>query len=116
MSLLRALISSRATFPMRLVYKRFSVIGGFALLLAVLLINTAVTRRQLDVQDRNQGWVEHTQQVQLELAEFESLLKDTETGQRGYLYTGDPNYLEPYNKSVAQGYPHVTRLAELTAD
>jgi PAS domain S-box-containing protein len=101
---------------MRLIYKRFSVIGGFALLLAVLLINTAVTRRQLAVQDSNQGWVEHTQQVQLELAEFESLLKDAETGQRGYLYTGDPNYLEPYNNSVAQGYPHVSRLAELTAD
>jgi len=101
---------------MRLIYKRFSVIGGFALLLAILLINTAVTRRQLAVQDSNQGWVDHTQQVQLELAEFESLLKDAETGQRGYLYTGDPRYLEPYNNSVAQGYPHVDRLAELTAD
>jgi PAS domain S-box-containing protein len=101
---------------MRLVYKRFSVIGGFAVLLAVLLINTAVTRRQLAVQDSNQGWVQHTQQVQLELAEFESLLKDAETGQRGYLYTGDPSYLEPYNNSVAQGYPHVAKLAELAAD
>jgi len=101
---------------MRLIYRRFSVIGGFAVLLAVLVINTAVTRRQLAVQDSNQGWVEHTQQVQLELAEFESLLKDAETGQRGYLYTGDPRYLEPYNNAVAQGYPHITRLAELTAD
>jgi len=101
---------------MRLIYKRFSVIGGFAILLAVLVINTAVTRRQLAVQDSNQAWVEHTQQVQLELAEFESLLKDAETGQRGYLYTGDPRYLEPYNNAVAQGYPHITRLAELTAD
>ncbi len=101
---------------MRLVYRRFSVIGGFAILLAVLVINTAVTRRQLAIQDSNQGWVEHTQQVQLELAEFESLLKDAETGQRGYLYTGDPRYLEPYNNAVVQGYPHITRLAELTAD
>ncbi|HLK09294.1 MAG TPA: CHASE3 domain-containing protein [Candidatus Angelobacter sp.] len=92
------------------------MIGGFAILLAVLVINTAVTRRQLAIQDSNQGWVEHTQQVQLELAEFESLLKDAETGQRGYLYTGDPRYLEPYNNAVVQGYPHITRLAELTAD
>jgi PAS domain S-box-containing protein len=101
---------------MRLIYKRFSVIGGFAVLLAVLLINTAITRRQLAVQDNNQAWVEHTQQVQLELAQFESLLKDAETGQRGYLYTGDPSYLEPYSNAVAQGSPHVARLAELTAD
>lgn len=101
---------------MRLIYKRFSVIGAFAILLAVLVINTAVTRRGIAVQDSNQAWVEHTQQVQLELAEFESLLKDAETGQRGYLYTGDPRYLEPYSYAVAQGYPHVARLAELTAD
>jgi len=85
-------------------------------LLAVLLINTAVTRRQLSVQDNNQGWVQHTQQVQLELAEFESLLKDAETGQRGYLYTGDPRYLEPYNDALAQGSPHLAKLAELISD
>src|SRR6476646_5773803 len=101
---------------MRLIYKRFSVIGGFAILLAMLVINTAVTRQKIAVQDRNQSWVEHPQQVMLELAEFESLLKDAETGQRGYLYTGDPRYLEPYNYALAQGYPHVARLAELTAD
>jgi PAS domain S-box-containing protein len=101
---------------MRLVYKRFSVIGGFAVLLAVLLMNTAVTRRQLSVQDNNQGWVQHTQQVQLELAQFESLLKDAETGQRGYLYTGDPRYLEPYTDALAQGSPHLAKLAELIAD
>ena len=85
-------------------------------MLAVLVINTAVTRRQIAVQDSNQAWVEHTQQVQLELAEFESLLKDAETGQRGYLYSGDSRYLEPYTNAVAQGYPHIARLAELTAD
>jgi PAS domain S-box-containing protein len=101
---------------MRLVYKRFSVIGGFAILVAVLVINMAVTRRQIAVQDGNQEWVEHTQQVQLALAQFESLLKDAETGQRGYLYTGDPRYLEPYANAVAQGYPHIAKLAELTAD
>ena len=101
---------------MRLIYKRFSVIGGFAILLAMLVINTALTRQKIAVQDSNQGWVEHTQKVLLELAEFESLLKDAETGQRGYLYTGDPRYLEPYNYAVAQGYPHIARLAELTAD
>jgi CHASE3 domain sensor protein len=65
---------------MRLIYKRFSVIGGFAILLAVLVMNTAITRRQLAVQDSNQAWVEHTQRVQLELATVESSLKDAETG------------------------------------
>jgi PAS domain S-box-containing protein len=100
---------------MRLIYKRFSVIGGFAIMLAVLVLNTAITRRQIAVQDSNQGWVEHTQRVQLELAIVESLLKDAETGQRGYLYTGEARYLEPYNAAVQQLETHINNLAELTA-
>jgi len=101
---------------MRQIYRRFSVIGGFAVLLAVLLINTAVTRRQIAIQDSNQGWVEHTQRVQLELTTVESLLKDAETGQRGYLYTGEARYLEPYNAAVQQVDSHITNLAELVTD
>jgi PAS domain S-box-containing protein len=100
---------------MRLVYRRFSVITGFAILLAVLVINTAVTRRQIAVQDSNQSWVEHTQRVQLELATVESLLKDAETGQRGFLYTGETRYLEPYNAALQQMNAHINNLAELTA-
>ncbi len=103
-------------FLMRLAYKRFSVIGGFAILLAVLVINTVVTRRQIAVQDSNQEWVLHTQQVQFELTTVESLLKDAETGQRGYLYTGEARYLEPYNASVQQIDSHIASLAELVAD
>lgn len=101
---------------MRVIYKRFSVIAGFAVLLAVLVISAGITRRQIDVQDSTQARVTHTQDVLLELARFESLLKDAETGQRGFLYTGDASYLEPYNAAVAQGYPHVNKLAELVAD
>jgi PAS domain S-box-containing protein len=101
---------------MRVIYKRFSVIAGFAVLLTLLLMNTAVTRRQVGVQDHNQEWVEHTQRVLLELTAYESLLKDAETGQRGYLYTGDARYLKPYNDALALGNPHLDKLAQLTGD
>lgn len=101
---------------MRVAYKRFSVIAGFAVLLVVLLINTAITRQRLAVQDSNQAWVTHTQQVMLELTTVESLLADAETGQRGFLYTGEPRYLAPYNFAVAHLTPHIDKLAELTAD
>jgi PAS domain S-box-containing protein len=101
---------------MRVIYKRFSVIAGFAVLLAVLVFSAGITRRQIDVQDSSQARVEHTQDVLLELARFESLLKDAETGQRGYLYTADASYLAPYNAAVAQGDPHIDQLAELVAD
>lgn len=101
---------------MRVAYKRFSVIAGFAVLLVVLLINTAITRQRLAIQDSNQAWVTHTQQVMLELTTVESLLADAETGQRGYLYTGESRYLAPYNFALTQLTPHIDKLAELTAD
>src|SRR5580698_4628256 len=101
---------------MRLIYKRFSVITGFAILLAVLVINTAVTRRQIAIQDSNQGWVDHTQRVLLEITTVESLLKDAETGQRGFLYTGEERYLEPYNNASAEVDAHMDKLAALIAD
>jgi PAS domain S-box-containing protein len=97
-------------------YKRFSVISGFVILLIVLAANAFITKRRLDVQLADQAWVSHTQQVQFELAQTESILKDTEIGQRGFLYTGDSKYLTPYHLAVAQIQSHIEHLAQLTAD
>ncbi len=101
---------------MQTFYKRFSVITGFLLLLALLVINCIVIRRELAVQIANQAWAAHSQAVLLQLSETESLLKDAETGQRGYLYTGEPRYLQPYNLAITQVNNHIQKLAELTAD
>ena len=101
---------------MQAFYKRFSVIAGFVILLVLLIANTIVIRRQLSVQVENHKWVSHSADVRLELATTESLLKDAETGQRGYLVTGDPQYLTPYNSAITQVEPHVQRLMELTVD
>lgn len=97
-------------------YKRFSVIAGFAVLLAVLVANAFVTRRRLGVQDADEARVSRARQVLYDLSETELLLTEAETGQRGFLYTGNPNYLAPYTNAVAQVRPHIDTLAELTAD
>jgi PAS domain S-box-containing protein len=97
-------------------YQRLSVTLGFTLLLILLIVNALITRRQLGVQVGDQFWVTHTQQTLLELSQTESLVKDAETGQRGFLYTGDPKYLAPYDLAVGQVAGHIDRLAELTAD
>src|ERR1700722_15510598 len=96
--------------------KRFSVVTGFVLLLAVLMANAFITRRQLQIQIGNQEWTDHSRVVLYELAQTESLLKDAETGQRGFLYTNNPKYLEPYNLAAGQGGSHLDNLARLTAD
>jgi PAS domain S-box-containing protein len=97
-------------------FKRFSVIGGFVILLAILVADAYITKRQLDQQIETGLWVSHTRQVQLQLSEVESLLKDAETGQRGFLYTGEDQYLAPYNQAVAQVGSHLDTLGELTSD
>ena len=101
---------------MQTIYKRFSILFGLALLLIVLVANALITRRQLGVQVESQAWVIHTRQVLLALAQTESLLKDAETGQRGFLFTGDEKYLEPYNLAIGQVEPNIDKLAQLTVD
>lgn len=96
--------------------RRFSVIAGFALLVLLLIGNSLLTKRQLDVQVANEGWVFHTRQVLYELQQTETLLLDAETGQRGYLLTGQDVYLQPFNLAIGQVQRHIANLARATAD
>ena len=100
----------------RMLYKRAGVVTGFLLLLLVLITDFAVIRRQLAVQIANQDLVTHTHQILLQLRQVESLLENSENGQRGFLYTGDPKYLAPYNFAATQVQPHIEILQQLTGD
>jgi PAS domain S-box-containing protein len=101
---------------MRSIHKRFGVITGFVILLILLAINTAVLRHQLAIQVGNQEWFSRSRRVVQELRNTESLVKDAETGQRGYLYTGRLEYLAPYTLAVAQIDSHIENLAEQIGD
>jgi PAS domain S-box-containing protein len=101
---------------MQTLYKRSSVLGCFALLLAILVGDAVITKRQLDIQVHSAQWLLHTRQVLLDLSEAESLIKDAETGQRGFLYTGDLKYLVPYNDAVSKVSSEIDAVAKLTAD
>ena len=64
----------------------------------VVLIGSAVwiATRERDADDA----VIRTVQNEDHLAVVQSLLQDAEIGQRGFLLTGDPLYLEPYTNSL----------------
>jgi len=100
---------------MQLIYKRFGVITGFVLLLVLLIANALITRRQLANLVSHQADVEHTQQVLIAINQTQSLIEDAETGQRGYLYTGEPKYLDPYNLAIAQLDPQLHLLQQLAS-
>lgn len=98
---------------MRALLKPIGVITCFGILILVLVAGILMTRRQLSQQMDAQVWVEHTHEVLYNLRAAEFLLKDAESGQRGFLLTGDDRYLRTYNASVAQIAPHLTRLSQL---
>jgi PAS domain S-box-containing protein len=101
---------------MQTFFRQFSTIGGFTLLVLLLIVNALFTGRRLNVLVANQTWVVHSGQVLAEVEATQSLLLDAETGQRGYLLTGEARYLEPYNNAVTEIDGHIQDLSRLTAD
>jgi PAS domain S-box-containing protein len=99
---------------MQTTFKRFSVIAGFAVLLIMLIGNGLLTRREVGAQIASQKRLSESHRTMLELERTESLLKDAETGQRGFLYTGDPRYLTPYNQAHTHLDTHLNELMRLT--
>src|SRR5207244_7325888 len=64
----------------------------------------------------NDGRVAHTRQVIAEVVGVQSAMTDAETGQRGFLLTGQEKLLEPYDAAVAGVHGRLDRLRGLTAD
>jgi PAS domain S-box-containing protein len=76
--------------------------GVFAIMAIVIAGSTILTfwagKRVIDTQSRA---VFHRRAI-AQSEELLSTLKDAETGQRGFIITGDENYLEPYNMALAR--------------
>lgn len=90
-----------------------------ALLLGVIAIvaaNTWLAVRALNKLDSSQSWVEHTLQVINQVERIMGSAKDAETGNRGYLITGDKAYLAPYNAAVAELPGELDAFGQLTQD
>src|SRR5580692_3994716 len=89
---------------------------GFSLSVLVLLVVGGVTYRSTDVLIENNTNVAHSHLVLEDLVHLLSLMKDAETGQRGFVITGDDAYLEPYAEALPNVPKTVANLRSLTAD
>lgn len=88
----------------------------FDLALIILLVSGLVLYLQLHQFQQQTRWVNHTLEVLVQSENLLSLIVDAETGQRGYLLTGEPQYLQPYNAAIQVLDPEMQKLQQLTAD
>jgi PAS domain S-box-containing protein len=93
---------------------------GFALILvpALVLVGTEIYQLARNVPElrRSQDLVAHTIEVRATANALERAVQDAERGQRGFLITGDPAYLEPYRTSLQKIPDVVAKLKQLTLD
>jgi methyl-accepting chemotaxis protein len=90
--------------------------AGFGITLAILVIVGAVSYRSVTKQTEAAAWVAHTREVQNQLTELLASLQDAETGQRGYVITGNDSYLAPYTDGTARAEQIRRHLAQLVED
>ncbi|MFY9743656.1 MAG: CHASE3 domain-containing protein [Candidatus Sulfotelmatobacter sp.] len=88
----------------------------FGLALVILIAIGAVSYNSTAEFMDSAGWVAHTYEVLDNLAGFLAAMKDAETGQRGYVITGQDQYLEPYLSASAIANQNLKSLRQLTAD
>jgi signal transduction histidine kinase len=90
-----------------------------ALLLAatvVVVLNAWFAFQAIDALLESEHRVEHTWQVINQVERIMSSVKDAETGNRGYLISGNEDYLQPYNSARRDLPTEINRFQAFTAD
>ena len=89
---------------------------GLGLVLAFFLATSTVAWFNVQVLRANNQQIIHTHKVIVAVDELLSTVQDAETGQRGYLLTGNPLYLQPYELASSAVSRRLEDVAILTRD
>ena len=93
-----------------------TVSAGFGIGLAILIVVGVLSFRSMIQNGQDRSWVTHTHLALEQLDAVLTNVLDAETGQRGYIITGEEAYLEPYNDARSHAQQNVADLRALTAD
>ncbi len=94
----------------------FPLFVGLGIVVAFFAGGWAVSYSNLRTLQEATGKVSHTDEVIASVEDLLSIMKDAETGQRGFVITGDQKYLEPYDSALARLDERVAGIVRLTAD
>lgn len=92
-------------------FKR-NLLFGLGLSLILLLISSFASYFSIKNLIQNSQKIRHSSQIIQDLDNIFSLVKDAETGQRGYLLTGDQVFLSPYTKAKEKISGSINDLAD----
>src|SRR5271156_5504520 len=79
---------------------RYATAVAIGTVTLLMLLAALVFWRQGEASTEAKGWVRHTYEVRGHIRLLFGSLRDAETGQRGYLVTGNEEYLEPYEEAM----------------
>lgn len=83
--------------PIKRIYKSTIFLKSiFVVSIFAIFFISAVTYKHINILNNSSKWVNHSYDINLELERLFSYLKDSETGQRGFLITKDSTFLKPY--------------------
>uniref|UniRef100_UPI0026203565 CHASE3 domain-containing protein n=1 Tax=Acidovorax sp. TaxID=1872122 RepID=UPI0026203565 len=90
--------------------------AGFLVAALATLVIAAVNYRSAETRADAVRAMDRASLAMRQLNLFNASIKDAETGQRGYLLTGDVAYLQPYETAVADMQQHLDRLKAQAED
>ncbi|MCD6068528.1 MAG: histidine kinase [Bacteroidetes bacterium] len=92
------------------------ILSGF-IICGIILCGVAVfTFNNSEKFIASNAWVDHTNRVISELQQVQLSVVDAETGARGYVISGNDNFLEPYTNAKIKIFENLNNTKELTAD
>ena len=89
---------------------------GIGMVIAMMVVNAGVAYRETQLLHDDSQRVAHSHEVRFALGEVLSIVKDAETGQRGFIITGDASYLEPYSAALGSYQEETSALDKLIVD
>lgn len=95
---------------------RRNLLLGYAGSLLLLIASSVASYSSIKNLLNSQYLVNHTNTVIYKLEQVLSVLKDAETGQRGFLLTGNQDFLVPYYGSMEKAEKAIDDVQTLTAD
>jgi len=96
-------------------FKRNLLISSLVSLL-VLTVSSVASFISIKSLLNSNFWVNHTQDVIYNLNEGSSIITEAQTSMRGYLLTGDEQFVERFNDAEKKSNEYFEKLDELTSD